>query len=84
MTLHNDRLCRLFIGFKKISVIYSSQKSRSNSLKSKEKIKPKGEHMIKNMENIVDIKVYSKPQEILKRLGISSVNNSFYNPIIGA
>ena len=60
--------------------------------------------MIKNMENIVDIKVYSKPQAILKRLlnddcnllqfhnnsklikrlGINSVNNSFYNPIIGA
>ena len=60
--------------------------------------------MIKNMENIVDIKVYSKPQTILKkllnsecnllqfhnnsklikRLGINSVNNSFYNPIQGA
>lgn len=57
--------------------------------------------MIKNMENI---KVYSKPQDIfrkllngecnllqshnnsklLKRLGISSVNNDFYNPIKGA
>ena len=57
------------------------------------------------MENIVDIKVYSKPKNILKhllngdcslilqshknsnllkRLGISSVNNSFYNPIQGA
>ena len=61
--------------------------------------------MIGNMKNIVDIKVYSKPQDIfkqllnaefslilhshknsnlLKRLGISSVNNSFYNPIQGA
>ena len=57
------------------------------------------------MENIVDIKIHSKPQDIfkkllnaefslilhshknsnlLKRLGISSVNNSFYNPIQGA
>ena len=56
------------------------------------------------IENIVDIKVYSKPQAILKRflngecnllqfhnnskllkrLGISSVNNSSYNPIQGA
>lgn len=57
------------------------------------------------MKNIVDVKVYSKPQEIfkqllnaefslilqsdknsklIKRLGISSVNNSFYNPIQGA
>ena len=60
--------------------------------------------MIENMENIVDIKVYSKPQAILKRLinddcnllqfhnnskllkrlRISSVNNSSYNPIQGA
>ena len=60
--------------------------------------------MIKNMENIVNLKVHTKPQAILKqlinaecnllqfhnnsklikRLGISSVNNSFYNPIIGA
>ena len=61
--------------------------------------------MIGNMKNIVDVKVYSKPQEIfkqllngncrvilhshknnklIKRLGISSVNNSFYNPIQGA
>ena len=57
--------------------------------------------MIKNMENI---KVYSKPQvilkqllngecnllqshnnsKLLKRLGICSVNNDFYNPIQGA
>ena len=56
------------------------------------------------IKNIVDIKVYSKPQDIfrkllngesnllqfhnnsklIKRLGISSVNNSFYNPIQGA
>ena len=61
--------------------------------------------MIGNMKNIVDVKVYSKPQDIfkqllnaefslilqshknnklIKRLGISSVNNSFYNPIQGA
>lgn len=61
--------------------------------------------MIGNMKNIVDVKVYSKPQEIfkqllnaefslilqshknsklIKRLGISSVNNDFYNPIQGA
>ena len=61
--------------------------------------------MIENMKNIVDVKVYSKPQDIfkqllnaefslilqshknsnlLKRLGISSVNNNFYNPIQGA
>ena len=64
--------------------------------------------MIKNMENVnsvVDVKIYSKPQDIfrkllngncnlilqshnnsklLKRLGISSVNNDFYNPIKGA
>ena len=56
------------------------------------------------IKNIVDIKVYSKPQDIfrkllngdynllqshnnsklIKRLGISSVNNSSYNPIQGA
>ena len=56
------------------------------------------------IKNIVDIKVYSKPQKIfkqllngncnllqshknsklIKRLGISSVNNTFYNPIQGA
>lgn len=57
------------------------------------------------IKNIVDIKVYSKPQDIfkqllnaefslilqshknnklIKRLGISSVNNDFYNPIKGA
>lgn len=53
------------------------------------------------IENIVDIKVHTKPQAILlnaecnllqfhnnskllKRLGISSVNNSSYNPIQGA
>lgn len=73
------------------------------------KIKPKtkGEKMIGNLENInsvVDLKVYSKPQDIIKqllsgefrlllqtntnkklvkRLCISSVNNSSYNPIIG-
>ena len=64
--------------------------------------------MIKNMENVnsvVDVKIYSKPQDIfrkllnaefslilqshknsklIKRLGISSVNNTFYNPIQGA
>lgn len=62
--------------------------------------------MIEKLENIVDIKIHTKPQNILrhllngeyslilqsnknskllKRLGISkSVNNSFYNPIIGA
>lgn len=61
--------------------------------------------MIKDFENIVEIKVHSKPQAILKqllnneyrvilqshknsnllkRLGISSVNNIFYNPIQGA
>ena len=64
--------------------------------------------MIKDLENlnsIVDVKVYSKPQDIfrkllnaefslilqshknsklIKRLGISSVNNDFYNPIKGA
>ena len=61
--------------------------------------------MIGNMKNIVDIKVYSKPQDIfkqllnaefslilqshknsnlLKRLGVSSVNNDSYNPIQGA
>ena len=61
--------------------------------------------MIGNMKNIVDVKVYSKPQDIfkqllnaefslilqshknsklIKRLGISSVNNDFYNPIQGA
>ena len=60
--------------------------------------------MIGNMKNIVDVKIYSKPQDIfrkllngesnllqshknsklIKRLGISSVNNSFYNPIQGA
>ncbi len=60
--------------------------------------------MIENMKNTVDIKVYSKPQDIfkkllnaecnllqshknsklIKRLGISSVNNSSYNPIQGA
>ena len=57
------------------------------------------------IENIVDLKIHSKPQDIfkkllnaefslilqshknsnlLKRLGISSVNNNFYNPIQGA
>lgn len=57
------------------------------------------------IENIVDLKIYSKPQEIfkqllngncrvilhshknnklIKRLGINSVNNTFYNPIQGA
>ena len=57
------------------------------------------------MENIVDIKIHTKPQNILrhllngecslilqsnknskllKRLGISSVNNISYNPIQGA
>ena len=57
------------------------------------------------MENIVDIKIHSKPQDIfkkllnaefslilqsdknsklIKRLGISSVNNDSYNPIQGA
>ena len=57
------------------------------------------------IENIVNIKIHSKPQDIfkkllnaefslilqsdknsklIKRLGISSVNNSFYNPIQGA
>lgn len=61
--------------------------------------------MIVNMENIVDVKIYSKPQDIfrkllngecnlilqshknsklIKRLGISSANNTFYNPIQGA
>ena len=60
--------------------------------------------MIENIKNIVDVKVYSKPQDIfrkllngncnflqshknsnlLKKLGISSVNNDFYNPIKGA
>lgn len=60
--------------------------------------------MIGNMKKIVDVKIYSKPQDIfrkllngecnllqshknsklIKRLGISSVNNSFYNPIQGA
>ena len=61
--------------------------------------------MIGNMKNIVDLKIYSKPQDIfrkllngefslilqshknsklIKRLGISSVNNDFYNPIQGA
>ena len=57
------------------------------------------------IENIVDLKIHSKPQDIfkkllnaefslilqshknsklIKRLGISSVNNDFYNPIQGA
>ena len=57
------------------------------------------------IENIVDLKIHSKHQDIfkkllnaefslilqshknsnlLKRLGISSVNNDFYNPIQGA
>ena len=61
--------------------------------------------MIENIKNIVDVKIYSKPQDIfrkllngdckmilqsyknkklIKRLGISSVNNDFYNPIQGA
>lgn len=61
--------------------------------------------MMENLENIVDIKIHTKPQNILrhllngecnlllqshknskllKRLGISRVNNIFYNPIIGA
>ena len=60
---------------------------------------------LKNVNSVVDVKVYSKPQDIfrkllngefslilqshknnklIKRLGISSVNNSFYNPIQGA
>ena len=60
---------------------------------------------MKNVNNVVDVKVYSKPQDIfkkllnaefslilqshknnklIKRLGISSVNNDFYNPIQGA
>jgi hypothetical protein len=58
--------------------------------------------MIGNMENIVDVKIHTKPQDIfrkllngncnlilqshknsnlVKKLGISSVNNDFYNPI---
>ena len=61
--------------------------------------------MIGNMKNIVDVKIHTKPKNILrhllngdcslilqshknsnllKRLGISSVNNNFYNPIQGA
>lgn len=61
--------------------------------------------MIENIKNIVDVKIHTKPQDVikqllngncnliiqshknsnlLKRLEISSVNNTFYNPIIGA
>lgn len=34
----------------------------------KKQTKLKGENMTENLENIVDIKIHSKPQAILKRL----------------
>lgn len=60
---------------------------------------------LENINNVVNLNVYNKPQDIfkyllngdckiilqsqrnsklIKRLGISSVNNSFFNPIQGA